>query len=106
MRMRSKKRIDVQRHTRIVYSETGRWRILLSARSAEVGGGYCSFAWKVPHFSQTFIIRGRLRITWDQISSPPHWHVPTLFRAAPWRATFCTLLSAISSRSFPLPWAA
>jgi hypothetical protein len=45
-------------------------------------------------------------ITCAQISSPPHWHVPTDFRAAPWRATFCTLLSAISSRSFLLPLAA
>jgi hypothetical protein len=71
-----------------------------------VGGDYCAFSWKVPHFSQTFIMRGRLMITWAQISSPPHWHVPMDFRAAPWRATFCTLLSAISSRSFPLPEAA
>jgi hypothetical protein len=76
------------------------------SRSAEAGGGYCSFSWKVPHFSQTFIMRGQLMITWAQMSSPPHWHVPTLFRAAPWRATFCTLLSAISSRSFLLPLAA
>ena len=59
----------------------------MMSRSAEVGGGYCAFSWKVPHFSQTFIMRGRLMITWAQISSPPHWHVPTLFRAAPWRAS-------------------
>jgi hypothetical protein len=44
--------------------------------------------------------------TWAQISSPPHWHVPMDCRAALWRATFCTLLSAISSRSFLLRVAA
>lgn len=48
---------------------------------------------KAPHFSQTFIIRGRLRITRAQISSPPHLHVPMDWRIAAWRATFCTLLS-------------
>ena len=68
----------------------------------EVGCYESCFSCMEPHFSQTFIIRGRVMTTWAQTNSPPHWQVPTDFRAAPWRATFCTLLSAISSRSLLL----
>ena len=31
--------------------------------SGQVGGYDWSFSWKAPHFSQTFIIRGRVMIT-------------------------------------------